>query len=146
MIDNISYDHTSSLYLHSSKDKTEYTTHLYANSKEAGNYLLYFISQIHFLIYFIFLLGAILTLPNRELAVISSYEIPKTKYTGAYKMDAAFYLDRKNKPTDKTGLSVSGHFNAEKNSASLSGDAKFTYPSQPKVCGKYNFCFCFSFF
>lgn len=48
-------------------------------------------------------------------------------------MDVALYLDRKNKPSDKTGMSVSGYFNAERNSASLSGDVKFTYPSQPKV-------------
>ena len=77
--------------------------------------------------------GAVLTLPSRELAIISTYEIPSTKHTGAYKVEVSLYLDRKNKPTDKTGVSVNGHINIEKNSISLNGETKLTYPSQPKV-------------
>lgn len=49
LINNLSYDHTSSLYLHSSKDKTEYTTHLYANSKESGNYIHLHIISFYYL-------------------------------------------------------------------------------------------------
>ncbi|XP_043521132.1 apolipophorins isoform X2 [Frieseomelitta varia] len=105
------FDHTTNLYLHSSKDKTEYTYQLYIHPKEAAS---------------------ILTLPSREVATILTYDLPKSKQTAAYKIDASLYMDRKNKPSDKTSLSVIGDINVEKNSVSLSGETKFTYPTQPK--------------
>ncbi|CAD1472425.1 unnamed protein product, partial [Heterotrigona itama] len=42
-------------------------------------------------------------------------------------------MDRKNKPSDKTSLSATGDINIDKNSVSLSGETKFSYPTQPKV-------------
>lgn len=75
----------------------------------------------------------ILTLPNRELAVIGTFDLPKTKQTGAFKIDAFIYLDRKNKPSDKSGLVASGDINIQKESGSLNGEVKFVYPSQSKV-------------
>jgi hypothetical protein len=72
-------------------------------------------------------------LPNRELAVISTHDLLKTK-TGAFKVDVSLYLDRKNKPSDKTALIASGDVNVEKESGSVSGEIKFIYPSQQKVC------------
>lgn len=80
-----------------------------------------------------FFTAAILTLPSRELAVIGSFDLPKTKQTGAFKVDVSVYLDRKNKPSDKTGLIATGDVNIEKESGSVSGELKFIYPSQPKV-------------
>lgn len=77
--------------------------------------------------------AAILSLPTRELAVIGSVDLPKTKQTGAYKLDASVYLDRKNKPTEKTSISVNGDVNIDKSSATVNGEARFTYPQQPKV-------------
>nr|XP_012225513.1 PREDICTED: apolipophorins [Linepithema humile] len=105
------FDHSANLYLHSSKDKSQYSYQIYAHPKESA---------------------AILTLPNRELAVISTYDLPKTKQTGAFKIDVSVYLDRKNKPSDKTALVASGDVNVEKESGSVSGEIKFIYPSQPK--------------
>nr|XP_034187967.1 apolipophorins [Osmia lignaria] len=105
------FDHTTNLYLHSTKDKTEYTYQVYIHPKEAAT---------------------ILTLPSREMAVILTYDLPKTKQTGAYKVDLSLYLDRKNKPSDKTSLSATGDINVDKNSLSFSGETKFTYPTQPK--------------
>lgn len=67
------------------------------------------------------------------MAVILTYDLPKTKQTGAYKLDLSLYLDRKNKPSDKTSLSATGDINVDKNSFSLNGESKFTYPTQPKV-------------
>lgn len=81
----------------------------------------------------VFFTAAILTLPNRELAVMGTFDLPKTKQTGAFKVDVSVYLDRKNKPSDKTGLSANGDINIEKDSGSVSGEVKFIYPSQPKV-------------
>ncbi|XP_015429625.1 PREDICTED: apolipophorins [Dufourea novaeangliae] len=105
------YDHTTNLYLHSTKDKSEYTYRIYVHPKESAT---------------------VLTLPSREMAVVLTYDLPKTKHTGAYKLDLSLYLDRKNKPSDKTSLSATGDINIEKNALSLNGETKFTYPTQPK--------------
>lgn len=72
-------------------------------------------------------------MPSREVAAILTYDLPKSKQTAAYKIDASLYMDRKNKPSDKTSLSATGDINVDKNSVSLSGETKFTYPTQPKV-------------
>lgn len=73
-------------------------------------------------------------MPSRELALIASVDIPKNKLpTGAYKIDLAAYLDRKNHPKDKTSFVASGDIQVEKNTASLSGEATFSYPQAPKV-------------
>ncbi|KAM0732090.1 Apolipophorin [Formica fusca] len=105
------FDHSANLYLHSSKDKSQYSYQVYIHRKESA---------------------AILTLPNRELAVISTFDLPKTKQTGAFKVDVSVYLDRKNKPSEKTGLVAAGDINIGKESGSVSGEVKFIYPSQPK--------------
>lgn len=79
----------------------------------------------------------IISLPNRELALISSFDIPKSRHGESLKIDVSVYLDRKNKPNDKTSFVVIGDINVEKNSATVNGEAKFTYPSQPKVLTLY---------
>ncbi|XP_076294213.1 retinoid- and fatty-acid binding glycoprotein apolipophorin [Lasioglossum baleicum] len=104
-------DHSSNLYLHTTKDKSEYTYQLYVHPKESAS---------------------ILTLPTREVALILIHDLPKTKQTGAYKLDLSLYLDKKNKPSDKTSLTANGDINIDKDSLSLSGDAKFSYPTQSK--------------
>lgn len=104
-------EHTSNLYLHSTKDKSEYTYQLYVRPEESAS---------------------ILTLPSREIALTASYDVPKAKGSGPYKMDVSFYMDRKNKPTEKTCLTASGDVNVDKDSLSLSGNAKFSYPKQLK--------------
>lgn len=118
---NSKFDHSANLYLHSSKDKSQYSYKVYVHPKESA---------------------AILTLPNREMAVIGTFDLPKTKQTGAFKVDVSVYLDRKNKPSDKTGVIATGDVNIEKSSGSVSGDVKFIYPSQPKdmsVKGKLHY-------
>lgn len=80
-----------------------------------------------------FSLGVVFNTPNREMALISSHDFPKSKHTGAYKMETALYLDRKNKPNDKTGVMLNGDVNIEKSMLSVNGEAKFVYPAQPKV-------------
>ncbi|XP_019888404.1 apolipophorins [Ooceraea biroi] len=107
-------DHSANLYLHSSKDKSEYIYRFYVHPKESA---------------------VILTLPNRELVAISTFDLPKTKQTGAFKIDAFVYLDRKNKPSEKTGLVATGDVNIQKQSGSFNGEVKFIYPSQPKNMG-----------
>lgn len=105
------FDHSANLYLHSSKDKSQYSYHVYIHPLESA---------------------AILTLPNRELAVISTLDLPKTKQTGAFKADVSVYLDRKNKPSEKTALVAAGDISIGKDSGSFNGEVKFIYPSQPK--------------
>ncbi|XP_035725460.1 apolipophorins-like [Vespa mandarinia] len=108
---NDKFDHTASLYMHSTKDKSQYTYQLYIHPKEAA---------------------AILTLPSRELALVITSDFPKIKQTGSYKLEISSFLDRKNRPTEKTCLSINSDVNIDKTSLSLNGEAKFTYPSQTK--------------
>lgn len=89
------------------------------------------IDRITFLLHLI--AATILTLPSRQVALILIYDLPKTKQTAAYKLDMSLYLDKKNKPSEKTSLSAIGDINVDKNSLSVSGETKFTYPTQHKV-------------
>ncbi|XP_076643954.1 retinoid- and fatty-acid binding glycoprotein apolipophorin [Halictus rubicundus] len=114
-------DHSSNLYLHTTKDKSEYTYQLYIHPKESAS---------------------ILTLPTREVALILIHDLPKTKQTGAYNLDLSLYLDKKNKPSDKTSLTANGDINIDKTTLSLVGDVKFSYPTQSKdlsVKGRLHF-------
>ena len=83
-------------------------------------------------------------MPSREIAAILTYDLPKSKQAAAYKIDASLYMDRKNKPSEKTSLSTTGDINVDKSSVSINGETKFSYPTQSKV--KYivqflpNFC------
>lgn len=77
--------------------------------------------------------AVIVTLPSREIAIIAFHDIPAIKHSGAYKVDISLYLDRKNKPTEKTSALITGDVNIDKNMVGINGEAKFTYPSQPKV-------------
>lgn len=81
-------------------------------------------------------------MPSRELALVTTLDFPKTKQTGSYKLEISSFLDRKNKPTEKTCLSVNGDVNIDKASLSLNGEAKLTYPSQTKVYNYYNKLAC----
>ncbi|XP_001604024.1 apolipophorins [Nasonia vitripennis] len=106
-----SLDHQANLYLHSSKDRTQYTYHVYSNKRESA---------------------AVLSLPSRELAIVAFHDVPTVKHSGAYKIDISLYLDRKNKPSEKTSVIFAGDVNVDKNNVGIKGEAKFTYPSQPK--------------
>lgn len=67
------------------------------------------------------------------MALVLMYDLPKSKHTGSYKMDMSLYLDRKNKPAEKTSLSLNGDVDIDKNNQGASGEIKFTYPTQTKV-------------
>jgi hypothetical protein len=79
------------------------------------------------------ILAAVLSLPSRELAIVAFHDVPTIKHSGAYKIDVSLYLDRKNKPAEKTSLIFAGDVNVDKNIVAINGEAKFTYPSQTKV-------------
>ncbi|XP_008560242.1 apolipophorins [Microplitis demolitor] len=120
--EKMTFDHAANLYLHTSKDKTQYSSQIYSHPKESA---------------------VILTLPSRELALIATVDIPQSKTPmGPYKIDISAYLDRKNHPNDKTSFVANGDINVEKNAATIAGDARFIYPSQPKelmVKGKLHY-------
>ena len=82
-----------------------------------------------------------MSLPSRELAIVAFHDVPIVKHSGAYKIDVSLYLDRKNKPTEKTSLIFAGDINVDKNAVGIKGESKFTYPSQPKVNIKFAFNF-----
>ncbi|XP_076625563.1 retinoid- and fatty-acid binding glycoprotein apolipophorin isoform X1 [Colletes latitarsis] len=105
------FSHTTNLYLHSTKDKSEYTYQVYLQPKEAAT---------------------VLSLPSREIALVATYDLPKTGHTKAFKLDTSLYLDRKNKPSDKTSLMATGNVDIKDKSISLNGETKFVYPTQHK--------------
>ncbi|XP_046492116.1 apolipophorins [Neodiprion pinetum] len=105
------YDDSTSLYLHSSKGKTEYSYQAYLHPTESG---------------------VILTLPSRELALIGTANLPKNKRSGGYKIDTSLYLDRKRSPKEKTSLTITGDVLFEKSTVSITGESRLTYPSQHK--------------
>lgn len=111
-----SLDHQANLYLHSSKDRTQYTYHVYSNKRESA---------------------AVLSIPSREMAIVAFHDVPAIKHSGAYKIDVSLYLDRKNKPNEKTSLVMAGDVTVDKNSLGVAGETKFTYPSQTKVNFKF---------
>lgn len=74
-----------------------------------------------------------MALPSRELAIVAFHDVPAIKHSGAYKIDVSLYLDRKNKPNEKTSLVMTGDVTVDKNTLGVTGETKFTYPSQPKV-------------
>lgn len=77
----LTFDHGANLYLHTSKDKTQYSSEIYVHPKESA---------------------IILTLPSRELALIAAIDVPKSKTPiGPFKIDISAYLDRKNRPNEK---------------------------------------------
>ncbi|XP_078038624.1 retinoid- and fatty-acid binding glycoprotein apolipophorin, partial [Augochlora pura] len=108
---HLDLQHTSNLYLHSTKDKSEYTYQLHIRPEDYAS---------------------ILTLPSREIALTATYDVPKAKAGGPYKFDVSLYADRKNKPNEKTCLTASGDVNIDKDSLSVVGNAKFSYPTQTK--------------
>ncbi|XP_034949851.1 apolipophorins [Chelonus insularis] len=108
----MTFDHAANLYLHTSKDKTQYSSKIYMHPKESA---------------------IILTLPSRELALIAAVDVPKNKFPmGPYKIDISAYLDRKNHPNDKTSFVANGDLNVEKNAFSIAGESRFIYPTQTK--------------
>ncbi|XP_015121091.1 apolipophorins [Diachasma alloeum] len=108
----LTFDHTANLYLHTSKDKTQYSSHIYMNIDETG---------------------VVLTVPNREFALITIINVPKSKIpVGPFKIDLSVYLDRKNHPNDKTSFIANGDIIGDKNSAGISGEVRFIHPGQTK--------------
>ncbi|XP_063988684.1 apolipophorins [Diachasmimorpha longicaudata] len=108
----LTFDHAANLYLQTSKDKAQYSSHIYLNPNDGG---------------------IVLTVPTREIAVISSVNIPKSKVpVGPFKVEISVYLDRKNHPNDKTSLVATGDIIGDKNSAGISGEGRLIYPAQTK--------------
>lgn len=73
--------------------------------------------------------GASLTLPNRQVALDTSFKYPDRSVLGVYDATINFYMDKKNKPRQKTELGFKGELSkSEQRSISGKGDIKFQHP------------------
>lgn len=110
--DGWKFQHVVDAYLQS-QDKPEYQYSLFINPTESG---------------------ALLSLPNRHVALDATYKYPERSPFGVYDGTIAFYMDKKNKPRQKTEVGFRGELKqGDKNKISGKGDIHFEHPRVKKL-------------
>lgn len=105
--DGWEFQHAVDAYLQS-EDKPEYQYSLFINPSESG---------------------ALLSLPNRQIALDANYNYPDRSPFGVYYGSVAFYMDKKNKPRQKTEVGFHGELKqGDSNKISGKGDIHFEHP------------------
>lgn len=108
----LKFHHSIDAYLQS-KDKPDYQYSLFINPTESG---------------------AVLSLPTRQVALDATYKYPDRAPFGAYEGSIAFYVDKKNKPRQKTEVGFRGELKqGDKNQISGKGDVTFEHPHFKKL-------------
>lgn len=110
--------HSVDAYLQA-QDKPEYQYSLFINPSDAG---------------------ASLTLPQRQVALDASYKYPGGSGFGVYDGTVSFYMDKKNKPRQKTEVGFRGEVKqSDKNMITGKGDIHFVHPrvKQLRVGGEF---------
>lgn len=106
------FNHNVDAYLQA-QDKPEYQYSLFINPTEAG---------------------ALLSLPNRNVALDASYKYPERSPFGVYDGTIAFFMDKKNKPRQKTEVGFRGELKQDdKNQITGKGDVHFEHPRVKKL-------------
>lgn len=106
------FNHNIDAYLQS-KDKPEYQYSLFINPTEAG---------------------ALLSLPNRNVALDATYKYPERSPFGVYDGAITFFMDKKNKPRQKTEVGFRGELKQnDKNQITGKGDVHFEHPRVKKL-------------
>lgn len=73
--------------------------------------------------------GALLILPKREIALDATYKYPERNVLGVYDGTVSFYIDKKNKPRQKTEIGFKGELSRpSQDVVSGRGDIKFQHP------------------
>lgn len=104
--------HSVDAYLQA-QDKPEYQYSLFINPSDAG---------------------ASLTLPQRQVALDASYKYPGGSGFGVYDGTVSFYMDKKNKPRQKTEVGFRGEVKqGNKNMITGKGDVHFIHPRVKKL-------------
>lgn len=106
------FQHSIDAYLQS-QDKPEYQYSVFINPSEAG---------------------ALLSMPSRQVALDATYKYPNQSPFGVYEGNVAFYMDKKNKPRQKTEVGFRGDLKQDdKNLISGKGDIHFEHPRLKKL-------------
>lgn len=110
--DGWKFNHAVDAYLQS-KEKPEYQYSVFIKPTEAG---------------------ALLSLPKRQVALDASYKYPERSLLGEYDGTISFYMDKKNKPRQKTEVGVKGKLTqADKNLVTGTAEIHFVHPSVKKL-------------
>ena len=110
--DGIKFLHSLDAYLQA-QDKPEYQYSLFIKPTEAG---------------------ALLSLPSRQVALDATYKYPERSPFGVYDGTVAFYMDKKNKPRQKTEVGFRGELKqSDNNQITGSGGVTFEHPRVKKL-------------
>lgn len=110
--DGIKFSHSLDAYLQT-RDKPEYQYSLFIKPTEAG---------------------ALLSLPSRHVALDATYKYPERSLFGDFVGTIAFFVDKKNKPRQKTEFGFRGELKqGDKNQISGKGDLTFEHPRVKKL-------------
>lgn len=85
--------------------------------------------EFHFT--FLFLVGVVITLPQRVIAAEGKLDFVKEK--GERKLDLSFWLDKKKQPDNKAGVYLLVAVNPTKDGTTLQGEVKLSHPDLQKV-------------
>lgn len=110
--DGWKFNHVVDAYLQA-QDKPEYQYSLFINPSEAG---------------------ALLSLPTRQVALDATYKYPSTLPFGTYDGTVAFFIDKKNKPRQKTEIGVNAELKQDdRNLLTGKGNIHFEHPRVKKL-------------
>jgi len=94
--------------------------------------------EFHFT--FLFLVGVVITLPQRVIAAEGKLDFVKEK--GECKLDFNFWLNRKKQPDNKAGFCLLVAVNPTKDGTTLQGEVKLSHPDIPKVMKENCIYYC----
>ena len=117
--DGLKISHLVDMYLQA-QDKPQYQYNIYIQPTEAG---------------------AVLTLPTRTVSLEGVYKFPEQDVFGKYDVTVTMYLDKKNKPQQKTTFGFTGDAGKNKqNVITGRGEMKFEHPTMKplRVGGKFS--------
>lgn len=109
--DGLKFRHSFDTYL-KSKDKPEYQYSFFIDPKQF---------QAH------------LDIPTRQVALEGSYKYPKNTAFGVYDGTVTFYLDKTNKPQQKSEVSFNGELKHNKGLVTGKGNVNFEHPKMKKL-------------
>jgi hypothetical protein len=91
-------------------------------------------TNVEFHFTFLFIVGVVITLPQRVIAAEGKLDFVKEK--GEHKLDLSFWLDKKREPDNKAGVYLLVAANPTKDGTTLQGEVKLSHPALQKVMNK----------
>jgi hypothetical protein len=88
-------------------------------------------SQFEVSFHVCFIVGVVVTLPQRVIAAEGKVEIVKEE--GEHKLDLNFWLDKQKQPNNKASVRLLLAVNPAKDGTFIQGEVKFSHPALQKV-------------